>query len=99
MKIAVYCGTGTSSDPTYARHAEALGKWIAKNHHELVFGGGNDGLMGVVSRAAFEYGGKVTGVVPGNIPFIADRPQLYCTEMLTEVDMAARKKKMMEVEA
>lgn len=97
MKIAVYCGSSTGSDPACARHAEALGKWIAENHHELVFGGGNAGLMGVVSRSAFESGGKVIGVIPGNIPFIADRPQPYCTEVLTEEDMAARKRKMMEL--
>ena len=97
MKIAVYCGSTAGNDPAYAEHAEKLGKWIAGKGHELIYGGGDAGLMGVVARAAFENGGRVTGVLPGNIPFIADRPQPYCTRVLTEPDMAARKKRMMEL--
>ena len=43
---------------------------IAKNHHTLVYGGGNTGLMGVVATAVMKEGGKVIGVMP---QFFVDR--------------------------
>lgn len=97
MKIAVYCGTCAGTDPAYTQQAEALGVWMAKNGHTLVFGGGNIGLMGVIAKAVSENGGKVIGVLPGDIGFITSRPQPYCTEIITEADMTARKRKMMEI--
>jgi predicted Rossmann-fold nucleotide-binding protein len=42
----------------------AVGHAIAAANRPLVYGGGSKGLMGAVSGAALERGGKVTGVVP-----------------------------------
>ena len=41
-----------------------MGVALAEAGRPLVYGGGNKGIMGVVSGAALEKGGKVTGVVP-----------------------------------
>ena len=41
-----------------------VGAALAKAGRTLVYGGGRKGLMGVVSGAALEFGGKVTGVIP-----------------------------------
>lgn len=97
MNIAVYCGSSTGLDPAFQEQATALGTGIAQSGHSLVYGGGNAGLMGVVAKAAFENGGHVTGVLPGNIGFIVSRPQYWCTEVLTEADLTARKQKMLEL--
>ncbi|MCI5060551.1 MAG: hypothetical protein MRY79_05720, partial [Alphaproteobacteria bacterium] len=62
---AVY--TSSSLDNNNERHqkwtqmAENLGRGLAERSTELVYGGGSRGLMGVVSLAALEAGGKIQG--------------------------------------
>ncbi|MDO5327875.1 MAG: TIGR00730 family Rossman fold protein [Clostridia bacterium] len=97
MNIAVYCGTSVGNDPVYQECAKELGLWMAGNGHSLIFGGGNIGLMGVVAKHVFENSGRVIGVLPSNIDFITARPQPYCSEIITEADLAARKQKMLEL--
>ena len=45
-------------------HCIALGDALATENRPLVYGGGNSGLMGVVSGAAAKSHGKVTGIIP-----------------------------------
>jgi len=44
--------------------AEALGREIAKRDLELVYGGGDVGLMGVIADATLAAGGEVIGFIP-----------------------------------
>ncbi|KAL0580447.1 hypothetical protein V5O48_001601 [Marasmius crinis-equi] len=62
--ITVYCGSSTGSEPAFAKAATSVGTALAKADHRLVYGGGNKGLMGAVSRAVIAGGGRVTGVIP-----------------------------------
>ncbi|KAF5379889.1 hypothetical protein D9757_007191 [Collybiopsis confluens] len=62
--VAVYCGSSIGKRTAYAKAAVSVGTALAKNNRPLVYGGGNHGLMGVVSRAAIDNGGHVTGVIP-----------------------------------
>jgi hypothetical protein len=41
-----------------------LGKALAATKRPLVYGGGQNGLMGLVAGAVLDNGGDVTGVVP-----------------------------------
>ncbi len=62
--ICVFCGSrfGTKTyQNDYITAAEAVGKFLAKNNINLVFGSGNTGLMGVVSDTCLDNGGKVYG--------------------------------------
>ena len=70
MNIAVYCAASKSNCPEFAKKTEELGKWMAQNHHTLVYGGGNTGLMGVVATAVMNEDGEVIGVMP---QFFVDR--------------------------
>ncbi len=63
-RICVFCGSSDGVDEGYARQAAALGNEIARRGYGLVYGGGNLGLMGAVSRAAFEAGATVYGIIP-----------------------------------
>ena len=63
--ICVFCGSSAGVDDLYARQAAALGAEIARRGYGLVYGGGNLGLMGAVSRAAFAGGATVFGIIPG----------------------------------
>lgn len=42
----------------------ALGHALAETNRTLIYGGGSKGIMGVVSGAALERGGKVIGIIP-----------------------------------
>ena len=60
--VAVYCGHQYGNNPEFNRAAIALGTALAQNNIQMVFGGGNVGLMGAVSTAAMRAGGHVVGV-------------------------------------
>jgi uncharacterized protein (TIGR00730 family) len=61
--ICVFCGSSSGKDPMFVHAARTLGTEIATAGHELVFGGGHVGLMGVVADAALAAGGAVVGVM------------------------------------
>ena len=62
--ICVYCGSNAGNKPVYAQRAQALGARIASEGLQLVYGGGNVGLMGIVADAVLAKGGEVVGVIP-----------------------------------
>ena len=62
--VCVYCGSNAGSKPVYTERAIALGNRLAKEGLQLVYGGGNVGLMGIVANAVLEAGGEVIGVIP-----------------------------------
>ncbi|GHB57368.1 cytokinin riboside 5'-monophosphate phosphoribohydrolase [Persicitalea jodogahamensis] len=62
--IVVYCGSNPGKNPLYAQTAYALGQHLALNSINVVYGGGNLGLMGRVADGALEEGGTVTGIIP-----------------------------------
>jgi uncharacterized protein (TIGR00730 family) len=64
LAICVYCGSSNGLDPRFVEAAQKLGADIATRGHRLVYGGGNVGLMGEVSRAVKAAGGHVTGIIP-----------------------------------
>ena len=50
--------------PVYQQAARGLGELLCQRGIELVYGGGNVGLMGVVADTMMQSGGRVTGVIP-----------------------------------
>lgn len=62
--VAVFCGSNTGNDPAFAASAKALGREMALQQLELIYGGGRIGIMGVLADAVLEAGGRVTGVIP-----------------------------------
>ena len=63
-RICVFCGSNAGHDARYRAEAEALGRLLASRGIELVYGGGNVGLMGVIADACLGAGGTVIGVIP-----------------------------------
>lgn len=63
-RICVFCGASTGNNPVYKEAAVAIGKVLAKRGIDLVYGGGNKGLMGLVADATIDSGGHVFGVIP-----------------------------------
>ena len=66
-RVGVFCGSHTGHHPAYASAAAALGHEIARRKIELVYGGGNVGLMGILANAVLADGGHVIGVIPATL--------------------------------
>jgi uncharacterized protein (TIGR00730 family) len=64
FSICVYCGSRNGVAAPYVQAARAVGTWIGAHGGQLVYGGGNNGLMGEVADAALASGGRVVGVIP-----------------------------------
>lgn len=62
--VAVYCGSSMGKQDAHVAAARSIGKALALQKRSLVYGGGSKGIMGVVSGAVLENGGKVTGIIP-----------------------------------
>ena len=86
--ICVYCSSSNAIADTYPPVAEALGRGLARRGHELVYGGGAVGLMGVLAHAAHEEGGTVTGVIPSKLQdregIAYDADELIVTDTMRE---------------
>ena len=63
-RICVFCGSSFGSRPVYREAAEAVGRLLCQRGIELVYGGGNVGLMGAMADACLDGGGRVIGVIP-----------------------------------
>lgn len=63
-RICVFCGASTGINPAYQTAAVEMGKTLAENNIDLVYGGGNKGLMGMIADATIDNGGRAFGVIP-----------------------------------
>jgi uncharacterized protein (TIGR00730 family) len=64
QRICVFCGSNLGIKPVYRNAAAALALILAEHGIELVYGGGNVGLMGVLAKTTLAAGGRVIGVIP-----------------------------------
>src|SRR5690606_23227485 len=64
QSLCVYCGSSVGASPSYAEAARELARTLAAANINLVYGGGNIGLMGTIANEMLELGMKVTGVIP-----------------------------------
>ncbi len=71
--IAVYCSSSNKVDDIYKEEAKKVGNLLAKKGIRLVYGGGNMGLMGVISNSAINSGGDVYGVITNHLIEIEKR--------------------------
>ena len=94
--VAVFCGSKNGNNELFAKHAEEIGLILAQQGIQLVYGGGNRGLMGIVANTVLTNNGKVVGVIP---TLLNDREQQH--DMLTTLHivetMHERKKMMYEL--
>ena len=93
FSLAVYCGSRDGSKPAFLSAAEATGHWIGSHGGQLVYGGGNTGLMGCIARACHAAGGRVVGVMP---QALVDREVANnnCDELIVVQTMHERKQIM-----
>lgn len=95
-RIAVFCGSSFGTDDIYKSQAQLLGKTLARQDIELVYGGASVGLMGAVADGVLSEGGKAIGVLPN---FLKSREVAHneLTELILVDSMHERKAKMHEL--
>ncbi|MEO8155642.1 MAG: TIGR00730 family Rossman fold protein [Rhizobacter sp.] len=67
LSLCVYCGSRLGNDTAFEAAARRVGTLIGQRDWQLVYGGGNAGLMGVVANAALAAGASVIGVIPQSL--------------------------------
>ena len=61
-RICVYCSSSEKVAPPYFEAAAMIGRLIAEGGYELVYGGGNIGLMGALAGAVKGGGGRIISI-------------------------------------
>ncbi len=95
FSVCVYCGSRPGEAPAFAEAARATGHWIGEHGGQLVYGGGRNGLMGIVAAATMEAGGRVVGVIPTAL-VEKEWANDNCTELHVVDTMHDRKRMMAE---
>jgi uncharacterized protein (TIGR00730 family) len=94
--LCVYCGSSSGTQPVYGQAARALAKSMVNEKINLVYGGGNVGLMGIIADEVLNLGGKVIGVIPKAL-MDYEVGHTNLTHLYIVKDMHERKAKMAEL--
>ena len=93
--ICVFAGSSLGNRAIYSESAKLLAKEIVSNGYNIVFGGGSNGLMGILADSAIENQGYIIGVITERLDDIeVGHPGL--NELVVVDTMHTRKKLMAE---
>lgn len=92
MDIAVFC-SAYALDDRYTAPAREFARQLGERGHTLVWGGSNAGLMGVLADGVREAGGRLVGI---SVELLAHKAYHAADELVTTVDLAARKALLLE---
>ncbi len=95
FSLCVYCGSRPGNAPIFGEIAAQVGTWIGNHGGQLVYGGGSNGLMGIMANAALAAGARVIGVIP---KALVEKEWAHrgCTELHIVENMHERKHMMAE---
>jgi len=95
FSVCVYCGSKPGNGSHFAALATEVGRWIGQHGGQLVYGGGRNGLMGIVADSTRAAGGRVVGIIP---KALVEREWAHtgCDELHVVDTMHERKRMMME---
>ncbi len=96
QSVCVFCGSKAGRHVQYRQAAAALGRLLVERNTQVVYGGGQVGLMGVLADSVLETGGEIIGVIPTGL---ATKELLHpgATVMHVVDSMHDRKAKMAEL--
>ncbi|MBU1369142.1 MAG: TIGR00730 family Rossman fold protein [Bacteroidetes bacterium] len=94
--ICVFCGSSMGYHRAYREVAEELGKLLAGQQFNLIYGGASVGLMKVLADTMMANGGHVTGIMPQHL---IDKEVAHggIQNMIIVNSMAERKTRMLEM--
>lgn len=93
FSICVYCGSRSGVHPAFAEVARVTGTWIGAHGGQLVYGGGKNGLMGIVAESTAKAGGRVVGIIPKALQTL-ENTRTDCDELHVVETMHERKQMM-----
>lgn len=97
MNICVYGAASSLINDSYIEAGKDLGRRMVERGHGLVFGGGQNGMMGALARGVHEKNGYILGVIP---EFFheggAEVSYKECTEYIYTDTMRERKRLLEE---
>lgn len=96
QSVAIFCGSRSGNNPQYENDAQRLGILLAQSGMQIVYGGGNKGIMGCVANASLAHNGKVVGVIP-KILLEWEVQHKGLTDLIVTEDIHRRKKLMYEL--
>jgi uncharacterized protein (TIGR00730 family) len=92
-RVCVYAASSHRAPPVYLDAAERLGRLLAREGVEIVYGGGAAGLMGALADGALAESGRVVGILP-EFMGVLEWGHERLTELRLVGDMHARKRAM-----
>ena len=95
FSLCVYCGSRPGKLESFTQTAKAVGEWIGQHKGQLVYGGGNNGLMGIVAASTQQAGGRVVGIIPHALAEM-ELARDNCDEFYLVDNMHQRKQMMAE---
>lgn len=95
FSLCVFCGSRPGERSAYVEAAREVGRQIGQRGWQLVYGGGNVGMMGAVADAALASGARVVGVIPKTL-VQREVAHLRLHEQLVVDTMHQRKQAMAE---
>lgn len=95
-KVCIFASSSNGLDEAYYKDSAELGKLLALNDFDMVYGGSSLGMMWACAEAVKNNGGNIYGVMPEKL-FRMDVSTDACTELIVTPCMRSRKAKMDEL--
>jgi len=94
--LTIYCSSSNNLSSDYYELAEKIGLFLANKSIKIIYGGGNVGLMGKISKSAYDAGGNVIGIIP---KFLATKEKINnkISKTIVVQNMNERKKILFEM--
>jgi len=96
QRITLYCASSTRLQDAWYEAAATIGKSMAQEGLELVYGGGSIGLMGAAAKAAKAAGGRVHGVITSKLVAM-EQAWDGCDELEVVETMQQRRRKLLDL--
>lgn len=96
LNVCIFCGANSGNSALIINQARELCQLLVSKEFNLVYGGGNKGLMGLVANEFLLAGREVIGVRPEKL-IKDENVHDGLTELIVVEDMQQRKKKMVEL--
>lgn len=94
--ISIFCGSKLGNNPQWIVEINNLVKFLVNQNIEIVYGGGNTGIMGVVADVCLKNKGTIIGVIPN---FLSEKEVLntQLSKTIITNTMHERKKILFEM--
>jgi uncharacterized protein (TIGR00730 family) len=92
-KVTIFCASSSKVADIFFREARIVAEELAERNIEILFGGGDAGLMGAIASVYLEKGKQITGIIP---EFMIDNGWAHPTlkHLVRVRDMSERKNKL-----